>query len=155
MKGRSNEITDTVARRCIDLCCLQETRWRGSSARKITGRDCIYKFFWSGDPSGLGGVGILLAEKWIDKVLSVVRINHRIMMLRLLVGKIILSIFCVYAPQCGRPSEEKDDFYSVLLSNISTISPDDVLIVCVVFKRMLSVCRRAYNENILSLTIMK
>ena len=27
MKGRSNEITDTVARRCIDLCCLQETRW--------------------------------------------------------------------------------------------------------------------------------
>ena len=26
--------------------------------------------------------------------------------------------------------EEKDDFYSVLISSISTISPDDVLILC-------------------------
>ena len=85
---------------------------------------------WSGDSSGLGGVGILLAEQWIHKVLSVVRVNHRIMRLRLLVGKITLSIFCVYTPHCGRPCEEKDDFYSVLLSSISTISPDDVLIVC-------------------------
>ena len=52
------------------------------------------------------------------------------MTLRLLVGKITLSIFCVYAPQCGRPCEEKDEFYSVLIGSISTISPEDVLIVC-------------------------
>ena len=41
MKGWESEITETVARRCIDLYCLQETRWRGSSTRKITGKDCI------------------------------------------------------------------------------------------------------------------
>ena len=52
------------------------------------------------------------------------------MTIRLLAGKITLLIFCVYGPQCGRPCEEKDDFYSVLISSISTISPDDVLIVC-------------------------
>ena len=61
---------------------------------------------------------------------SVVTVNHRIMTLRLLVGKITLSISCVCAPQCGRPCEEKDDFHLVLLSNISTVSPDYVLIVC-------------------------
>ena len=52
------------------------------------------------------------------------------MTLSLLVGKITLSIFCVYTLQCNRPCEEKDDFFSVLLSSISTISPDNVLIVC-------------------------
>ena len=40
MKGRASEITETVARRCIDLYCLQEARWRGSST-KITGKDCV------------------------------------------------------------------------------------------------------------------
>ena len=75
-------------------------------------------------------MGILLAEQWIDKVLSVVRVNHQIMTLRLLVGKITLSISCVYAPQCGRPCDKKEDFYSVLISSISTISSDDLLIVC-------------------------
>ena len=88
MKGRAHEITETVAPSNIELCCLQETRWRGGSARKIMGKDCTYKFFWSGDSSGIGGVGILLAEKWIDKVPSVIRINHWIMILRLIVGKI-------------------------------------------------------------------
>ena len=48
---------------------------------------------------------------------------------RLLIGKITLSISYVCAPQCGRPCEEKDDFYLVQLSSISTVSPDDVLIV--------------------------
>ena len=72
MKGQGSEITETVARRRIDLCCLQEKRRRGSSSRKLIRKDCICKFFWSGDSSGLGGVGILLAEQWIDKVLSVI-----------------------------------------------------------------------------------
>ena len=68
MKSRASEIRQTVARKRTDLCCLQETIWRASSTRKITGKDCIYKFFWSDDSSGLG-VGILLGEQWIDKVL--------------------------------------------------------------------------------------
>ena len=63
MKGRAHEITETVARKNLELCCLQETRWRCASARKIMGEDCTYKFFWSCDSSGIGGVGILLAGK--------------------------------------------------------------------------------------------
>ena len=60
MKGYASEITETVAPRCIDLCCRQKTRWRVSCTRKITGKDCIYKFFWSGDSSRLGRMCILL-----------------------------------------------------------------------------------------------
>ena len=39
MRGRSSEIVETITRRNIDLCCVQEVRWRGASARHITGKD--------------------------------------------------------------------------------------------------------------------
>ena len=31
MKGRSGEVADMAARRRLDFCCLQETRWKGGS----------------------------------------------------------------------------------------------------------------------------
>ena len=33
MRGRSSEIVETITRRNVDLCCMQEVRWRGASAR--------------------------------------------------------------------------------------------------------------------------
>ena len=67
--------------RKVDLCCLQETRWRGGSARLIEGNNTIYKFFWCGDQSGFGGVGIMLSEKWVNNVNSVKRYDHRCLQL--------------------------------------------------------------------------
>ena len=66
MRGRSGEIVETLARRKIDVCCVQEVRWRGASARMITGKDSEFKFFWVGGETGLGGVGILVSKiGWI------------------------------------------------------------------------------------------
>ena len=64
----------------------------------------MYKFLWAGCEEGLAGVGILGAEKWIEKVIEVKRISERIMVLRLrvTVGKSVLNIVSVYAPQVGR-----------------------------------------------------
>ena len=36
MRGRSSEIVETITRRDVNLCCVQEVRWRGASARHIT-----------------------------------------------------------------------------------------------------------------------
>ena len=33
MSGRSAEVVETLHRRKIDVCCVQETRWTGSGAR--------------------------------------------------------------------------------------------------------------------------
>ena len=41
MRGRSSEIVETITRRNIDLCCVQEVRWRGASARHIRNDGCI------------------------------------------------------------------------------------------------------------------
>ena len=71
MRGRSSEVVETVTRRGIDICCVQETRWRGASARLIEGKNSRCKFFWVGNDKGTGGVGILVAEKWIDKIFDI------------------------------------------------------------------------------------
>ena len=82
-----------LSRRLIDICCVQESKWRGESAQKIAGRNSYYKFFYKEDDSGSEGVGVLVDEMWNDNMISVVRHSTRLIMLRLLCGK------CVYAPQ--------------------------------------------------------
>ena len=52
MKGRSLEVVETLERRSIDICCVQETRWRGGSARVLVGKEAKYKFHWSGNDAG-------------------------------------------------------------------------------------------------------
>src|SRR2546425_1691186 len=62
VSGRDGEVADMAGRRCLDFCCLQETRWR------VVGNKCLgeevksYKFFWSGGKDGLAAVGVLVAE---------------------------------------------------------------------------------------------
>ena len=66
MRGREGEVVEMAASRHLDFCCLQETGWKGEGARKL-GR---YKFFWMGREEGYHGVGVLVAEEWIEKVLD-------------------------------------------------------------------------------------
>ena len=109
MRGKASEIVETLARRRIDICAVQETCWRGCSTRMITGKHCRYKFLWSGDKSGFEGVGILVAGKWVEKI-SVDRTSCRQMSLRLLISRKILYIISSYALQSGLPESEKDTF---------------------------------------------
>ena len=66
LKGRVCEVVETLSRRKVDLCCVQETRYRGGHCRIITGKDSRYKLFWSGNNKGTAGVGVFVAEKWIE-----------------------------------------------------------------------------------------
>ena len=68
LHGRGSEFVETVSRRNINIRCLQEFRWRGAGMRTITGKDTQYKLFWIGNQEGNGVVGVMLAEKWIQKV---------------------------------------------------------------------------------------
>ena len=66
----------------MDLCCLQEVRWRGASACMIVGKDSDYKLFWIGSENGNGGVSILLAEEWVENIYDICRISDRLMMIK-------------------------------------------------------------------------
>ena len=72
-----------MTRRKVDLCCLQEIRGRSHGVRIIVGKDSRYKYFWSGNNEGSGGVGILLAEKWWEKVFEVQPVSDRILLVRM------------------------------------------------------------------------
>ena len=47
MKGKASEVVETVSRRRVDLCCLQETRWKNEGIKQLVGKDSRYKLFWS------------------------------------------------------------------------------------------------------------
>ena len=64
MRGSSGETAEMAARRRLDICCVQETRWKGGSATNIGWDDEWYiKFFWVGCEDGVAGVGVLVAER--------------------------------------------------------------------------------------------
>jgi hypothetical protein len=112
MSRRAVEVADVAARRRLDFCCLQETRWKGGSARTLEGREgASFKFFWSGSEEGVSGVGILVAERWIENVIEVRRVCDRLMVVRVAIGRSVLNVVCAYAPQVGRSNEEKEGFW--------------------------------------------
>ena len=63
LRGRAGEIVEMLERRSVDVCCVQEVRWRGASVRSVVGRRARYKLFWIGNSTGYGGVGIFIAQK--------------------------------------------------------------------------------------------
>ena len=128
ISARANEIAEMLTRRKVDLCCLQETRWRGGTARLIKGKSTIYKFFWFGDQSGFGGVGIMLAQKWINNVISVKRYDHRCLQLRFLV----VNVVCCYAPS-SLSVDERDTFYERLFSVVASVPEEEMLVLGVDF----------------------
>ena len=129
MRGRASEVVETLTRRRIDICCVQESRWKGGSARFISGKDSRFKFFWSGEENGLGGVGILIAEKWVDSVLSVARLDSRIINMRFMIGKQLVNVFSIYAPQSGLSQEAKDVFYDSLQGHLTRVPENEFLTI--------------------------
>ena len=129
MSGRSGEVVDMVSRRRLDFCCLQETRWKGGSARVFGADGAKYKFFWSGGRAAEAGVGMLVAERWIDKVIEVRRLSERLIVVRVTVGKSVLNLVSVYAPQRGREMEEKENFLALLGKTLSGIRDNERVIV--------------------------
>ena len=59
MKGKASELVETMSRRRVDLCCLQETSWKLEGVKQIVGKDSHYKLFWSGNGNATGGRGMV------------------------------------------------------------------------------------------------
>ena len=122
---KEGEVVDMAARRRLDFCCLQETGWKGEGARKLG----EYKFLWMGCSKGIHGVGLLVADRWIEKVLEVRRVSERLMVVRVIVGRTVLNLISAYAPQAGRPRPEKEEFFTLLGKIVSEIDYGEKLLI--------------------------
>jgi len=50
------------------VACVQEIRWRGSGCRFFGAIGKKYKLYWMRSKAKTDGVGIFVAEKWVDSV---------------------------------------------------------------------------------------
>ena len=81
-----------------------------------------------GCEEGVSGVGVLVAERWIDSVIEVKRASERVMVLRLAIGKTVINVVSVHAPQVGRTTDE--EFYLHLGKVLRDVGEKEMLIVC-------------------------
>ena len=130
LRGRVCEVVETLSHRKVDVCCIQETRYRGGSCRTIKGKDTRYKLYWSGNDKGTAGVGVFVAEEWIEKVFEVQRVSDRIILVKLIVGQRVVTFLSVYAPQSGLSDEVKDLFFDQLRAVTARIPASEFLIPC-------------------------
>ena len=96
----------------------------------ITGKNSRYKFYWSGNDAGTGGVGLLLSEKWIEKVFEVKRYSDRVMLIKIIIGESVVSFLSVYAPQSGLAESEKEKFYDLVQEVVSGLPESEMLFPC-------------------------
>ena len=122
-----------AGRRRLDFCCLQETRWKGNGANcvRVLGEEgSRYKLFWVGCKEGVAGVGVLVAERWIDSAVQVKRVSERLMVARVTVGELVLNVISVYSPHVGRTLDEKMDSYAALDKVLTEVGSAERLMVC-------------------------
>ena len=91
MRRREGEVVEMMGRRSLDFLCVQETRRRGRDG------NCSewmggFKFFWSGGEDGGGGVGILMARKWVDNVIGVERLSGRMIVVRVAIEGVVVCL---------------------------------------------------------------
>ena len=62
-----------LRKRKVDVCCIQEVRWKGQGARSVGASGQRYKLWWSVNDARFGGVGILVKEEISGNVVEVGR----------------------------------------------------------------------------------
>ena len=89
MTGKGRELADMMERRKVDILCVQETRWRGSKTRSI--RDGFKLFYHSVD-GWRNGVGIILKEEYVKRVLELKRVSDRVMSMKLEIEGVMMNV---------------------------------------------------------------
>ena len=94
-----------MVRRRQDILCLQEIRWTGNGVREL-GLGC--KLYYIGGKAKRNGVGIVVRGELSKTVVEVIRVDDRLMAVRVQVKGCMLFVVSAYAPQAGCTDGEKE-----------------------------------------------
>ncbi|KAI5643615.1 hypothetical protein NE865_04417 [Phthorimaea operculella] len=132
LTGRSQELAEVLQRRKINICCIQELRWKGSKSRNIGNG---YQLLYHGSSNARNGVGIVVDEQLKQRIISVDRHSDRIMSLKLaLDNQPCLNIISVYAPQTGCTKDEKTSFWEDLQEFLLTFPASENKIIAATYQ---------------------
>ena len=94
MSGRGTDVREELRKRSMDLCCLQEVRWKGQRSRFMDVKGRRYKLRWSGNCDGTGGVGVSVKEELCKKVVEVRRKSDRVKTVVMALQEAVVRIVC-------------------------------------------------------------
>ena len=70
-----------------------------------------FKCLWSGGYKTDNGVGLIIANQLIGKVMGVERYNDRVLKINIVIGDVVWELVYCYYLQAGRSVNEKNGFY--------------------------------------------
>ena len=82
-----------------------------------------YTFF------GKAVIRVFIAERWIDSVIDLVRVNERFMYVKMVIGKQIVNIVSACAPQVGLSAEDKDNFWDSFIIVFFGIPKQEIICI--------------------------
>ena len=126
--GRKTKVCEELKKRKVDVCCIQETKWKGQGARFMGTSGRRYKLWRSGNGAGFGGVGVLVKEEISGNVVEVRRKSDRVMAIVLTLGREVMCVICAYGPQSGRPDAKKVRFYDEMGSEWDLGSSSEIIV---------------------------
>ena len=126
MTGKRREVADLMEQRGVNILCVQETRWKGERARCIGGG---YKMWYYGSGNRKNGLGIILKNEHVDKVVELWSVTDRIICLKMELDGVMLNVISAYAPQVGCIREEKETFWLDLDETVETIPRNEKIVV--------------------------
>ena len=118
---------DAAIRRRVNILCVQETRWAGQKAKEV--ENTGFKLWYSGSAGIRNGVGVLIDKSLKDGVVDVRRKGDRIILVKLVVGKLVLNIVSAYAPQAGLEMSAKRQFWEDLDDVVKSVPTDEKLFI--------------------------
>ena len=73
-----------------------------------------FKLLWSGGCKAENGVGVIVANWLIEKVVGVEKFNDRVMKVNIINGDVVWEVVSCNCPQAGRSVNEKEEFYELM-----------------------------------------
>ena len=143
LREKEEAIVEMMKMRNLSILALAETRLRGNGDKTIH-ED--YKLVYSGDEMARHGVGFIMEPSVAQYVEKVIFTNDRLIGVYLIIETVI-SIVQVYAPQQGRPTFEKEEFYQQLQGLVEEMKYQDNIIVCGDFNGYIGCDRRNFECN--------
>jgi hypothetical protein len=99
LTGKLREIVDTMIRRCVNILCVQETKWKGQKVKEV--KDTGFKLWYTDTTANKNGVGIVLDKSLKDEMVDIKRQGDMIILVELLIRDLVCNIISSNVPQIG------------------------------------------------------